>query len=68
MELKSLAGGAIFATESKIAIMNSVFHRNSAESGGAIYCDCNGNDTLTLLNSTFTDNAAKCEFSQTKAF
>ena len=33
----------------------------------SIVTACNRNDTLTLLNSTFTENAAKCEFTQTKS-
>jgi predicted outer membrane repeat protein len=67
LERNSLAtaGGAIFANMSTITIVNSSFHGNSAENGGAIYCHCNGNNTLTLLNSTFTENAAaKCKVSR----
>ena len=61
--LKNLAGGAIFADKSTLTIVNSFFERNSAESGGAIYCHCNKRNTLTLHNSTFTENAAKCKVS-----
>ena len=67
LERNSLAtaGGAIFANKSTIKIVNSFFQQNSAENGGAIYGHCNGNNILTLLNSTFTENAAKCKISRT---
>ena len=66
LERNSLAtaGGAIFANKSTIVIAKSFFQGNSAENGGAIYGHCNGNNSLTLLNSTFTENAAKCKLSQ----
>ena len=50
------AGGAIIATHSKITIKNSVFERNKAEVGGAIYAE---NDCIVAIeDTTFVDNQA----------
>ena len=60
LESKDFVGGALFARNSEVTIMNSFFQRNSAESGGAIYCHSNQSSHFSLLNSTFTENTVKC--------
>ena len=51
-------GGAIFAERSTITLLSSIFEQNSAEKGGAIYCDKGSN--VTIINSTFVGNYAVC--------
>ena len=52
-------GGAIFAERSTITLLNSTFKGNTAEKGGAIYCDRGSN--ITIINSTFVGNHAVCQ-------
>ena len=51
-----LAGGAIIATHSNISIRNSIFERNRAEAGGAIYAEqeC----IIAIEDTTFINNQA----------
>ena len=52
-------GGAIYNWEEsgkRVSITNSTFSRNSADKGGAIY---NYERTLSIINSTFSDNLAE---------
>ena len=59
------AGGAIIATHSKITIKNSVFERNKAEVGGAIYAE---NDCIVAIeDTTFVDNQALVQSSTVEA-
>ena len=59
------AGGAIIATHSKITIKNSVFKRNKAEVGGAIYAE---NDCIVAIeDTTFIDNQALVQSSTVEA-
>ena len=59
------AGGAIIATHSKITIKNSVFKRNKAEVGGAIYAE---NDCIVAIeDTTFVDNQALVQSSTVEA-
>lgn len=51
-------GGAIFAERSTITLLSSTFDGNSAEKGGAIYCDKGSN--IAVINSTFVGNYAVC--------
>ena len=60
LDLKNLVGGALFARNSKVTVLNSFFQRNSAESGGAIYCHSNQSSHFILFNSNFIENTAKC--------
>lgn len=51
-------GGAIFAERSTITLFQSTFDRNSAERGGAIYCE--SDSIMRVINSTFVGNHAVC--------
>ena len=59
-------GGAIFAEHSTITLLNSSFEGNSAEKGGAIYCDRGSN--ITVINSTFVGNYAVCRSGKPSTF
>ena len=50
------AGGALVATQSEVNIIDSVFEKNSAVVGGAIFSWRNSN--VTIVNSTFYRNSA----------
>ena len=50
----SNVGGAIVVTQSNITIAGSTFKNNSAEVGGAIFCEQESN--ITIINSIFTQN------------
>lgn len=52
-----VSGGAVFvATEEReVSIVNSVFDRNTSQSGGAIYID---ESNSSIINSTFANNEA----------
>ena len=63
-ELKRLVGGAITARQSGVTIVNSIFQRNTAENGGAIYCHSKEKRHFKILNSIFTENAVKCNFTK----
>ena len=53
-------GGAIYISQSDIAIYNSSFTNNTANEGGAVYFGCTSlaNCNLTLTNLTFSSNNA----------
>ena len=51
-------GGAIFTINSRTTIVDSVFERNSANIGGAIFAECYS--SLTIINSVFTKNHVQC--------
>ena len=59
----SFGGGGIAGGFGAVTISDSTFTKNSANlsidgSGGAVYCDGSGPDTLTVTNSTFSLNTA----------
>ena len=47
-------GGAVLLTQSNVVIIQSLFKQNSAEIGGAIFCEGHGN--VTVINTTFERN------------
>lgn len=50
------SGGAIGTNATTSQIIDSTFHKNTAEAGGAIYANTGSN--MTITGSTFTDNVA----------
>ena len=53
---KAQAGGAIVSIKSNVTVIKSVFERNSAGIGGAIFSKLHSN--ITIINSTFEKNHA----------
>ena len=59
VDLPSLSGAVLDVVSSNIAIYNSTFDQNSAESSGNIGCVlCSHDSSIVIMDSTFSNNTA----------